>query len=267
MGHPLRRRRRRRHVIKLAHRHLLKSINSQTLLSTIEKIYQCLENRLVPAIQLLFEEADRKNESRTTSVADGSIPLVSVDSFRSSSWLTTTGMIAREIIEATEPTKRHPLMNLLASALKDYPARPSGRALLLRDAISSLDDPLEATKISINGKSLLGYDFNSLPVPFRIVDPTHRKVTRVQRIRGYRDKGSLAPSSTVTIRQTRKEYAELVELKTRYDKLTFIESTANATKAERQQWFQDEFGDTKRQLLENALALLHSKVSGETDQG
>lgn len=267
MGHP-KRRRKRRHLLKLNRRDYLITTNSLTLLSVVEKIYQQLEDRLVPAMQALFGEANRLNESRMTSVADGSIPLASVDSYCSSHWLTTTGMIAWEIIKAVKPTERHPLMNTLFVHLSGFRMKPSGRVILLRDAIISLDDPIESSRISINGKSLLGYDFDSLPVPFRIVDPEHRKVKRMQRIRGYRDKGSLAPSSSIPIRQTRVEHAELTEIERRLSELKFLEHTAKATKVERTKWFEDEFGaDTPRRRLENAIALFDKQKRRRSDQG
>lgn len=63
MGHP-KRRRKRRHLLKLNRRDCLITTNSLTLLSVVEKIYQQLEDRLVPAMQALFGEANRLNESR-----------------------------------------------------------------------------------------------------------------------------------------------------------------------------------------------------------
>lgn len=254
MGHP---RRRHRHSRRLGTRKY-PSLPSRTLLSVVDKIYKQLETRLVPLLSSAFEEADLKNESRKTTVTDGSIPLVTVEPKKSSKWLTTTGQIARVII-AAHPSRSH-WMEYLNLILSDLPAPNSCRAFSLRDALSSLDDPLESAKISITGKSLLGYDFDFLPAPVRFVDPLTRRVKRMQRIRGYRDKGNLAPSSEVTIRRTRTEAQELWDLKRSLDEFYFISHTSHATEKEQEQMFTAEFGqEVRRSNLENALAVFLSE--------
>lgn len=151
-------------------------------------------------------------------------------------------------------------MEYLNLILSDLPSPNSRRAFSLREALSSLDDPLESSRVSITGRSLLGYDFDFLPAPIRFVDPLTRKVRRMQRIRGYRDKGNLAPSSEVTIRQTRTEAQELLDLKRRLDEFYFIQHTSHATEKEQEQMFSAEFGQNiRRSNLENALAVYLSE--------
>lgn len=206
--HPIRRRRRspfrmrRYHPIRLDNSVYL----SRNLESVFDEIVSILTAKYHKVVSSYLEQQDRRRAVVDTSYTENPVDL---ELWISSNWYSKTGQIAITILDIF--SDRIPQeIRFLTDFLSNSISITTNRAIKLRNEVSSLGDPMEDWQVSITGESLLGYDYESLPISVRIVDPLKKPKPRRKTFRrGYNDKGSLASVSSKARKDATRNFADL----------------------------------------------------------